>query len=528
MISKRIGAYVGIDPTAPSLHVGHLIPLMALFWMYVHGFHTVTLLGGATAKIGDPTDRLVSREKVHSNTRTANMVAMHYQLKKLWVNVESYGEKYGYKWEWAWKRELVNNNAWMNGLGIMEVLQILGPGIRMGAMMAKDTVKNKMEKGDGMSFAEFTYPLLQSWDWWHMYATKGIQMQIGGSDQYGNITAGIDAVKYISANHPDPKFEEFKKGTHDLQPMGFTTPLLTTSSGQKFGKSAGNAIFLSKEYTTSFDLYGYFMKTADADVEKFLKFFTFMPMDDIRSLMEEHKQAPKERKAQRKLAFEILELVHGAEDAKTAEWQHGLLFSGKAVDPSTLQPPTPEPAPKQLGPLSAKQTVRQRTAATTLNPGLRELSDMHIELPRSLILKKSMARVVRAAGLAPTNSHAKQLIVNGSIYVGGEPAQKRAMNDASLSWTQVKPWVIEDNAVYLKDDSLFLRRGKGNIKIVKAVSDLEWRASGRRYPGQELDGLPELDPDYDPSAHPSTLIEEQDPEKKLDEIFELRRTGREL
>jgi tyrosyl-tRNA synthetase len=139
MIDERVGAYVGIDPTAASLHVGHMLPLMSLFWMYVHGYHTVTLLGGATAKIGDPTDRLTTREEVHRATRTENMVKMHYQLKKLWVNVEAYGLKYGYKWEWAWKRGLVNNNIWMNKLGIMEILQVLGPGVRIGPMLGRET-----------------------------------------------------------------------------------------------------------------------------------------------------------------------------------------------------------------------------------------------------------------------------------------------------------------------------------------------------------------------------------------------------
>lgn len=139
MTSKRIGAYVGIDPTASSLHVGHLLPLMSLFWLYVHGFHSVSLLGGATAKIGDPTDRLKSREKQHRHHHAANMVAMHYQLKKLWINVEAYGKKHGYNWEWSWRRELVNNNAWMNKLGIMEVLQTMGPGVRMGTLLSRDT-----------------------------------------------------------------------------------------------------------------------------------------------------------------------------------------------------------------------------------------------------------------------------------------------------------------------------------------------------------------------------------------------------
>ena len=116
-----------------------MLPLMSLFWMYVHGYHAVTLLGGATAKIGDPTGRTASRPKTAAALRTANMVAMHYQLKKLWLNVEAYGRKYGYNWEWSWHRELVNNNAWLNKLSIMEVLQVLGPGMRIGTMLSRDT-----------------------------------------------------------------------------------------------------------------------------------------------------------------------------------------------------------------------------------------------------------------------------------------------------------------------------------------------------------------------------------------------------
>lgn len=139
MTNKRIGAYVGIDPTAPSLHVGHLLPLMTIFWLYVRGYHAVSLLGGATSKVGDPTDRAKARDPQHSSERKANMVSMHYQLKKLWANVEVYGRRHGYHWEWAWHRELVNNNAWMNKLPIMEVLQRLGPGVRMGTMLGRDT-----------------------------------------------------------------------------------------------------------------------------------------------------------------------------------------------------------------------------------------------------------------------------------------------------------------------------------------------------------------------------------------------------
>jgi tyrosyl-tRNA synthetase len=139
MTDRRLGAYVGIDPTAPSLHVGHMIPFMSLFWMFVNGYHTVSLLGGATAKIGDPTGRLTTRDKEHSSVGTANMANMHIQLKKVWINVETYGKKYGYNWEWSWHRELINNNAWWNSLPMLDVLKILGPGMRLGSMLARDT-----------------------------------------------------------------------------------------------------------------------------------------------------------------------------------------------------------------------------------------------------------------------------------------------------------------------------------------------------------------------------------------------------
>lgn len=139
MRQRRIGAYVGIDPTASSLHVGHLLPLMPLFWMYMHGYGATTLIGGATAKIGDPTDRLKTREKMDRATMTMNMTKVHYQLKKIWMNVETQATRHGYKKEWAWKRAIVNNNAWWNALPMLEVLRRIGTSMRIGPMLSRDT-----------------------------------------------------------------------------------------------------------------------------------------------------------------------------------------------------------------------------------------------------------------------------------------------------------------------------------------------------------------------------------------------------
>lgn len=156
MNQKRIGAYVGVDPTAPSLHIGHLLPLMALFWMYVHGFQAVTLvsisfpftnnhliktyqLGGATAGVGDPTGRTTTRDKLPRVNRQSNMITMHYQFKSLWANIEEYGRKYDYKWEWSWRRHVANNNAWLNKLPLLELLRLLGEGTRIGEMLRRET-----------------------------------------------------------------------------------------------------------------------------------------------------------------------------------------------------------------------------------------------------------------------------------------------------------------------------------------------------------------------------------------------------
>ncbi|OBT43972.1 hypothetical protein VE00_04682 [Pseudogymnoascus sp. WSF 3629] len=475
MIDKRVGAYVGIDPTASSLHVGHLLPLMSLFWMYLHGYHSVSLLGGATAKIGDPTGRLTTRTKEHSAVRTANMVNMHYQLKKLWVNVEEYGRKFGYNWEWAWHRELVNNNTWTNKLTVIELLQIIGPAMRLGTMLARDTVKNKLSKGDGMSYAEFSYPVLQAWDWWHMYNTKDIQMQIGGADQYGNIVAGLNAVKYISSNHPDPDVRQ-GKDADIAQPFGFTVPLLTTAAGDKFGKSAGNAVWLDKELTSTFELYGFWMRQSDADMPRYLRYFTFLPSPEIDALVEEHNQAPHERKAQHVLARNFVELIHGPAEAKAAEANHRLLF-GKPSLSSLMKTPKDN---------ATAESEKKGPTPITLN----NAPSINITLPRS-VLTKSIGKIVYAAGLAESASEGHRLVSNGSLYISGPPSQKKqAMDEAELKFTQIKNWLITDTKKFLVgDEMLVLRRGKHNIRIVKIVEDKEWAEGGKKYPGEGGQGV---------------------------------------
>ena len=320
-----------------------------------------------------------------------------------------------------------------------------------------------MRKGDGMSYAEFSYPLMQAWDWWYMFHTKGISMQIGGSDQYGNITAGIAAVKYISTHHPNPVV---RAETHAIgEPIGFTSPLLTTSSGQKFGKSAGNAIWLDSAQTSPFELYGYFLRTSDEDVGKYLKMFTFMPLEDIDTLLEEHKESPSQRKAQHALARDFLELVHGAHVAQETETQHRLIFNQKQ----------PQPAEPDADMKAGIFTPNNRP-----NPNMK--------LPRSLIFQKSVGKILHASGLASSATEGHQLAYKHGAYIGGPPNRKKhePMNDGYLSWSTINNWDPDITRKFLvHGDLLLLRRGKHNIRIVHVVSDEEYVLSGETYPGMD-------------------------------------------
>ncbi|KAI1774527.1 hypothetical protein F4818DRAFT_65070 [Hypoxylon cercidicola] len=465
MKQKRIGAYVGIDPTAPSLHVGHLLPLMPLFWMYMNGYRTVSVIGGATGRIGDPTDRLQSREPINKSDITMNITKIHYQLKRIWLNVEEQAKRYGYEKDpRIWSRAIFNNSQWYASLSFVEVVSRLFKGLRLGPMLSRETVKRKMEKGDGMSLDEFIYPLMQAWDWWHMFRKLGVRMQIGGSDQYGNIISGIESVKYLRDTEPDPA----EKLPDDLAhtPVGFTVPLLTDSSGAKFGKSSGNAVWLDQFMTSTFDLYGYFMRRPDADVENLLKLFTFLPLDVVSNIMEKHVQDPPKRHAQHALAYEVVALIHGLKEATMVQNQHKGLFS-KGADSELSSFPTD-------GPPTANLASAFR---------------IDIKLPESLIMGKSISRILFAAGLADSVTDATRLTQHQGAYIGGAPGQpaatNRGMSTGELTFTPIKNWFTRDTKNFLVDGKLLiLRRGKHFIRVVEMVSDKEWEASGMMYFGE--------------------------------------------
>jgi tyrosyl-tRNA synthetase len=296
-----------------------------------------------------------------------------------------------------------------------------------------------------------------------MYNKLGIQMQIGGSDQYGNIVAGCDALKIIRDTEEAPHAKMPSGWQND--PLGFTVPLLTDSSGAKFGKSAGNAVWLDEFKTSPFDLYGFFMRRTDDEIESLLKMFTFMSLETIQKTMLEHQDNPSKRVAQHALAFEVVSLVHGSQKALEEAQQHEFRFGGKL--PSVINEPS--------------------ESSGIVTPNNAPRSD--IKLPRS-IMTKSPAKILHAAGLANSSSDGQRLVTQQGAYIAAQPGQTRGLVPGNLSWTPMKAWFPEETARYLIDDRmLILRKGKHNIRIVELISDEEWKASGKIYPGQPFTGV---------------------------------------
>ncbi|KAF2402742.1 hypothetical protein EJ06DRAFT_472314 [Trichodelitschia bisporula] len=441
LTEKRVGVYVGIDPTAQSLHVGHMVPFMALFWMYLHGYYAVSLMGGGTAAIGDPSHRLTARNEMARETREKNAIEMHQQLADLWVKVEALAAKHGFQQQGPIRRVVLNNRDWLGSVNIIDFLSEMGSRARLGAMLSRDTVKNRIEKGDGMAFSEFTYPILQAWDWWHLYQYGGVQLQIGGADQYGNIVSGIDLAGYCAREMIAEIGGDEAKATL----MGFTVPLLTTSSGEKFGKSAGNAVWLNPALTSSFDLYGYFVSTPDADVERLLKLFTFLPLPTIQETIKAHNVDPGKRIAQHLLARQFVELAHGAHAAEAAEAEHRALFAKRhTLNVSDLIENTAEPGSKRSTPA--------------------------IFLPRSAVFGQSFASVLHSAGAVKSLGAAKRLIKSGGAYVRSVPDDD-TQGRAYLSIKKLPQDTVADEYVMPEKNVLVLRVGKRRVRVIQVTKE---------------------------------------------------------
>lgn len=305
-LDQPIKLYCGFDPTADSLHIGNLVGIVILRWFQKYGHTPVVILGGATGRIGDPSGKSVERPLLDPSTIAYNVTRIRRHFEAI---LDFFSAK---------ARPMVfNNDEWFSEFRLVDFLRDVGKHFRLGMMLAKESVRSRLNSEEGISFTEFSYQLLQSYDFYHLYTQQGVVLQIGGSDQWGNITEGVDFIRKVSG----------------AQAFGLTFPLLTRSDGKKFGKSEQGAIWLAADRCSPYDFYQYFFRIPDADVIKMMRVLTFMEMKEIseyEEMMQKKDYAP--NTAQKRLAEEMTRIVHGEEGlAKALKVTEGAAPGADAV-----------------------------------------------------------------------------------------------------------------------------------------------------------------------------------------------------
>ena len=295
--NESLTFYIGTDPTADSLHIGHYASFVTAKRLMLHGHKPIVLVGGATGLIGDPRP-FAEREIIAKETVEKNIIGLTKQVSNLLDN----------------KATIVNNYDWTKDITLLDFLRDIGKYINVNYMLNKDIISRRLESG--ITYAEFSYTLLQGYDYLHLYQEKNCVLQVAGSDQWGNITTGIELIRKILGK----------------EVYGFTMPLILDKQGHKFGKSEGNALWLDKEKTSPYKIYQYLLNSDDSKVEEYLKVFTFLSLDEIDKIMISQKECPESRIAQKTLAYEVVKDLHGIEEASAARQTSIDIFSGKLND----------------------------------------------------------------------------------------------------------------------------------------------------------------------------------------------------
>jgi tyrosyl-tRNA synthetase len=396
---QKVTVYNGFDATADSLHVGHLVPLVALARLQRYGHHPIALAGGGTSMIGDPSGKASERQLLTRTQVEANVEAIKLQLAHLLdFEVKSNPAR------------VMNNADWLSSLNLIDFLRDTGKHFTVNYMIAKDSVKARLNREEGISFTEFSYMLLQSYDYLHLYQHEGCTLQTGGSDQWGNITAGVELTRRVTGT---PVY-------------GMVYPLITKSDGTKFGKTESGSVWLSPARTSPYRFYQFWLNTDDQDVVKYLKFFTFLPKVEIAELAQSVVDQPERREAQRRLAREMTGIMHGQTGLEAAQNASQALFGGDV---------------------------------TGLAPD--EIEDIFADVPSIEIPRQSleaaglpMPDLLVSAGAAQSKGDARRAIDQGGIY----------LNNQRVTSAQ-QPVTTSD---LLAGQFLVIRKGRKQYFLVKA------------------------------------------------------------
>ena len=401
LASEKVTVYNGFDASGDSLHIGHLVPLLALARLQRFGHHPIALAGGGTSMIGDPSGKSVERNLLSQDVVESNMKSIKEQLSHF-LDFESKINP----------ARVFNNADWLMELNLVEFLRDIGKHFTVNYMLSKDSVKTRIDREEGISYTEFSYMLLQSYDFLHLHKNENCILQTGGSDQWGNITAGADLVRKVTGK---PAY-------------GLVYPLITKSDGTKFGKTETGSVWLKAERTSPYKFYQFWLNTDDRDVINYLKYFTFLNEEEIKELDDEFKKFPEKRSAQKRLAQEMTALVHGETALASAIQASEVLFGGSMTGLSS----------------NAISEIFSDIPSTKIN-AIQFISE-----------KKNILDILVEIGLAKSRGEGRRSLSDGGIYMNNE--------------RQSDPDRLVGISDFLDGEFIVFRKGKKNYHVLKIQS----------------------------------------------------------
>ena len=399
---ESTSAYIGFDPTADSLHIGSLVPILLLYHLQQAGHKPFALIGGATGMVGDPSGKSEERNLLDEETLQKNIAGVKKQLEK-YLDFEPTRSNCA---------EIVNNYDWFKGLGFIDFLRDVGKHITVNYMMSKDSVRKRIEGETGISYTEFAYQLMQGYDFYWLYQNKNCKLQMGGSDQWGNITTGTELIRRKAGG----------------EGFAFTCPLITKADGGKFGKTEKGNVWLDPEKTSPYQFYQFWLNAADADAEKWIKIFTLLPLDEINSLINEHQKDPGLRLLQKKLAFAVTSFVHGADEAEKAIQTTEQLFGKKE-----------------------ELNLSEMTEQDLL--GSMEGVPVHVVSKELLEKGIDIVSLLADTGIFPSKSEARKMVQGGGVSVN-----RQKIADINH---------IIDKASIIAENYIIIQKGKKNYYLIK-------------------------------------------------------------